>query len=243
MSRFALLAALALSSSLAFAGSGLPIPDPRTPTPIPPPGPAPLPEPSPAPPRDPGPLSPNRPAPTTDDSAGTAGLREPPALDRVVASWPQDARDAAVAWIGEYGAPDESTRSILVWNDTGPWKRNEVHRHATEHAEPVPHEDFSEQVVAWNVPPDKIDEIAALDASLQVDRGELTARCDSEAANMLALNTAVRLASGQLTLDGARTLYAEGLADIQAGRPPKEAKQLLFDQIEGERPAPRPGSM
>jgi hypothetical protein len=37
--------------------------------------------------------------------------------------WPKESKEAAQLVIDKYGKPDESSDSVLIWNERGPWKR------------------------------------------------------------------------------------------------------------------------
>lgn len=128
-----------------------------------------------------------------------------------LSAWPKGSADAARTMIRQYGAPDEVTPTMLVWNDNGPWKRTIVSREEVAHDFPVPHTDMVEQFIDYRVPPDKFDELAAYDGSVIVERtkGELSARCGKEAMNFLALNLAVDIIDGKKDVAEARRFYAE----------------------------------
>jgi hypothetical protein len=63
------------------------------------------------------------------------------------------------------------------------------------------------------VPPEKVDELVQFDGSLLIDRtrGELSARCDSEEANILALNLAHEIIAGARDVKSARLQCAEAI--------------------------------
>ena len=130
---------------------------------------------------------------------------------QVIQSWPMEAKKAADMAMQKYGEPDEVTSARLVWNDNGPWKRTIITKEETDHAFPMPHKDVMEQVIDYKVPPDKFDELAEYDGSVIAERtkGELSARCDKEEANLLALNLANDVATGKKSAGrGARVLCA-----------------------------------
>ncbi len=140
----------------------------------------------------------------------------PPAEDTsvsqlTIADWPKESREVANAIIKKYGEPHGASPEMLIWHRTGPWKRTIVHRDPVEHGFPVPHSDLVEQFVDYKVPTDKFDDLAAYDGSVVVARttGELSARCDKEAMNFLAINLATDVAEGKKTVDQARQAYAE----------------------------------
>jgi hypothetical protein len=147
-----------------------------------------------------------------------------------LAGWPQASRDAAMEMQRRYGAPDEVTPTMLVWHGNGPWKRTVVSRDPVPHRFPAPHDDVMEQVIGYRVPPERFDELARYDGSVIVERtkGELSARCDKEGANFLALNLAHEIATGRRTVEDARRMYAEQVMAMKAGRPAPYTERLLF---------------
>jgi hypothetical protein len=130
----------------------------------------------------------------------------------------------------KYGAPDEVTPTMLVWHDNGPWKRTTISRDAVPHRFPGPHDDVMEQVIDYRVPPDRFDELAAYDGSVIVERtkGEMSARCDKEGANFLALNLAHEIVTGRRSVAEARRFYAEQIVAMKAGRPAPYTERLMF---------------
>lgn len=127
-----------------------------------------------------------------------------------IANWPMDAQKAAKKVITKYGQPNEATSSMLVWHNSGPWKRTVASRTSTPHMFPGPHPDSVEQVISYRVPLNKYDDLARYDGSVTVDRtkGELAARCDLEEMNLLALNLAHDIITGKRSVEGARGFYA-----------------------------------
>ena len=123
--------------------------------------------------------------------------------------WPMDSAKAAKMVMARYGAPDEATPSMLVWRNSGPWKRIIASNTTTPHNFPGPHPDSVEQFVSYKVPESKHDEIARFDGSVNIDRtrGEMSARCDAETHNVLALNLAHDIITGKRSVEGARAFY------------------------------------
>lgn len=140
----------------------------------------------------------------------TAGAAQAQSATQMVAEWPETARMAANAMMDKYGQPDEATPSQLVWHDNGPWKRTIVYREEIDHHFPMPHKDVLEQFIDYDVPPEMFDELAMYDGSVIVERtkGEISARCDKEVANFLALNLAHAIVHGEHTVEEARDVYA-----------------------------------
>jgi hypothetical protein len=148
----------------------------------------------------------------------------------VIQSWPKEAKKSAEMMIQKYGTPDEITAMRLVWHDNGPWKRTIVTKEETDHAFPMPHKDVLEQVIDYRVPTDKVDELAKYDGSVIVERtkGELSARCDKEEANFLALNLANDVATGKKEPEEAREEYAKTIKDLMAGKKDPYVQKLQF---------------
>lgn len=168
-----------------------------------------------------------------------------PSTDAVVADWPDTSREVAETVMGKYGAPDETTPSRLIWFDTGPWKRTVVYRDTVPHRFPMPHPDLLEQFVDYQVPPEMFDELAQYDGSVIVERtkGEISARCDKEGANFLAINLAHDIVTGQRTVDEARSFYAETIQAVMEGEQPAYTQGFQFEVPRGDtrdpdRPAP-----
>lgn len=163
-----------------------------------------------------------------------------------LAGWSQASRMAAEEMQRKYGAPDEVTPTMLVWHDNGPWKRTVISRDETPHSFPAPHPDVMEQVIAYRVPPEMFDELARYDGSVIVERtkGEMSARCDKEGANFLALNLAHEIATGRRTVEGARRMYAEQIMAMKAGRPAPYTERLMFQPpADGRDPDTPAGTM
>jgi predicted outer membrane protein len=152
-------------------------------------------------------------------------------VDKTIAEWPAKVRAVAYQVIREHGLPQEVTPSMLVWRDNGPWKRTVVYREEVAHNFPRPHSDMLEQVVEVRIPADKIDDIARLDGSITYNRttGELSARCDKEAMNFLALNLAYQIAQGKVSVDDARKRLAkDAAAYLTEDSPPASTTGLAF---------------
>ena len=145
------------------------------------------------------------------------------AVDKVLAAWPTRPMLAAEQLILEYGEPQEITTDQLIWRNQGPFKRITVSRVEIPHDFPKPHLDYVMNTIDYIVPAAKMSLLAAFDGSLIVDRtaGELSARCDSEAHNILALNLANDLALGKKNLKQTRQALANYmLADLEGENPP-----------------------
>ena len=115
--------------------------------------------------------------------------------------------------IEKYGQPNGVTPDMLVWKNNGPWKRTIVSRDTVPHNFPTPHPDLLEQFINYKVPVDKYDDMAAYDGSVILERtkGEMSARCDDEGANFLAINLANDVATGKRTTEQARAYYTNAI--------------------------------
>ena len=139
--------------------------------------------------------------------------------DEIIQSWPEMPKMAARTLIAQYGQPHELTASQLIWHENGPWKRTILYRDEIPHHFPKPHTDFLEQVIDYQVPTDKFDDLAAYDGSVIVERtkGEISARCDKEGLNFLALNLAHEIVTGSTGVDQARKTYGENAMKFLMG--------------------------
>lgn len=162
----------------------------------------------------------------------TVGLAE---VERIIDSWPEVPTNVARQMLEKYGPPNEATPTKLFWYRNRPWKRTELTSDVVQHNFPIPHVDFFTQVIDYRVPPEKIDEIVEFDGSVVVDRtrGEVAARCDSEAANVLAMNMVHEIATGKRTVDDARQTTVQNTIAYTLGRNAPYAERLLFDVPEG----------
>lgn len=149
----------------------------------------------------------------------------------VIEDWPATAKKAADAMLEKYGEPDGVMEQMLLWEDTGPWKRTIVYKEEIQHDFPVPHKDVLEQFVNFDVPEDKFDELARYDGSVIAERtkGELSARCDQEAANFLAINLAQDVIQGKKTVKQARTAYGNAVKALMRGEKPAITQSFQFE--------------
>lgn len=136
-----------------------------------------------------------------------------PAMQAMLAGWPDKSREAAMDMMAKYGPPQEVTASMLKWRNNGPWKWTTVSRETIPHSFPMPHPDLLEQAIDYRVPLGKYDDLARYDGSVIVERtkGQLSARCDKEGANFLAVNLAHDVATGRKSVDQARAYYAAAM--------------------------------
>jgi hypothetical protein len=186
------------------------------------------------------------PSPMGQNTAATTADHNSTSVNELISSWPEMPRQAAQKLIAKYGPPNEQTPSMLTWNNNGPWKRTILYKQEIPHEFPSPHTDFLEQFVAYRVPPDKFDDLAKYDGSVIVERtkGEMSARCDKEELNMLALNLANDVVTGKRSVDDAREYYAKTAMAFKQGKSDPYTDKLQFPvQQAGTADPDHPASM
>jgi hypothetical protein len=151
-------------------------------------------------------------------------------VEKHLAAWPAARRKLAVELIAKYGRPHEATASELIWGEKAPWKRIVLHRTGAKHNFPLPHEDVLEQTVNYRVPPAKAGELLSYNGSLVVDRtrGELSAHCDSEPQNRIALNLADDIVTGNRTADEALGYHAQMIRALETHVQESYPQKLKF---------------
>ena len=82
----------------------------------------------------------------------------------------------------------------------------------------------------YKVQEDKMDELGKFDGSVTFDRtqGTMSARCDKEGNNFLALNLANDILTGKKTVDEARKAYGDIIKEKMKGEDPEYMKKLTF---------------
>ncbi len=152
-------------------------------------------------------------------------------VERLIEGWPDAQKNVARQMLAKYGPPNEATPTKLFWYRNGPWKRTVLTSDVVAHNWPTPHSDFLTQVIDYRVPPELVHLIALFDGSILVDRtrGEVAARCDSEAANVLGMNMVHEIVTGKRSVDEAREATAHNTVAYSMGRSAPYAERLLFD--------------
>lgn len=151
------------------------------------------------------------------------------------ASWPAKTREVIAKTVAKYGPPQEVSASMLVWHNNGPWKRTIIYRQEVPHAFPIAHPDVMEQFIDYRAPPAKFSDLAMYDGSVVAYRtnGELSARCDKEEANFLAINLANDVATGKRTVSDARAFYAQTMKNMMAGQMAPYLQGFQFNVLKG----------
>ncbi|MFL6244516.1 MAG: hypothetical protein ACJ74H_00710 [Thermoanaerobaculia bacterium] len=152
-------------------------------------------------------------------------------VEQIVADWPAAQRNIARQMIEKYGPPNEATPTKLFWYHNGAWKRTVLTSDVVVHNWPTVHSDFLTQFINYRVPPEMIHLIAMFDGSVIVDRtrGEVAARCDSESANVLAMNMVHEIVTGKRTVEEAREISTQNTVAYNMGRDAPYAERILFE--------------
>lgn len=172
-----------------------------------------------------------------DDGTKPAAMKpaDPKAVDQITAGWHERPRLGANEMMAKYGPPQEATSERLIWHNAGPFKRIMVMNLLTPHDFPLPHVDYMEHTITYNVPQDKVADLIAFDASSTINRtvGELSARCDLEGHNVLTLNLDHDIVTGKKSVEEARKAFGEIVGQDVAGKHPAYVEALQFKPAEG----------
>ena len=156
-------------------------------------------------------------------------------VEKIIEDWAVPQKNIAKQMIEKYGPPNEATQTKLFWYGNGPWKRTELSRDVVVHNWPTVHSDFLTQVIDYRVPPEMFHLIAMFDGSIICDRtrGEVSARCDSESANVLGMNMVHEIVTGKRTVEDARKTAVESTVAYNMGRSAPYAERMLFEVPQG----------
>ena len=165
-------------------------------------------------------------------------------MEKMMADWPMASKDAAMFMTKKYGMPAAMTTDMALWGKTGPWKRTIVYRTEHPHEFPMHHTDVMQQWVDYKAMPGMYDELAMYDGSVVLERtsGEISARCDKEGANFLALNLADDIVKGKRTVADARRMYGQQIMAMKAGQPAPYTERLMFGMMTGTGDPDHPAS-
>lgn len=163
--------------------------------------------------------------------AGDISKKDLSEVTKQLQSWPDESKKAADFMVKKYGKPDAVTDTMLVWNDVKPFKRSIVYKEAVLHKFPKEHKDVLEHFIDYEAPTaDKVAEVWKFDGSvvLEKTKGEMSARCDREEANILALNLADDIIKGKRSVEEARMEYGRQILSLSQGNPQKLTQELAF---------------
>lgn len=156
--------------------------------------------------------------------------------EQIIQSWKKAPQEAAEKTIAKYGQPNEVTPERLVWHNNGPWKCTEIVNQEISHDFPKAHKDCMVQTISLRVAPEKLAELAQFDGSVIVDRtpGEISARCDQEPMNFLALNLAKDIVDGKKSVQEARDSFTKTAMAFMQGEKPAYTQGLQFEPMQAE---------
>lgn len=165
----------------------------------------------------------------------TPGRSANAAQMRMMRAWPKASKEAAMYMMKKYGKPMHVSEHMAMWGRTGQWKRTIVYNYEMNHQFPGPHTDVMQQWIDYKTPLDKFNDLAMYDGSVVVERtnGEISARCDKEGANFLALNLANEIATGRRSVADARKMYGEQIMAMKAGKPAPYTEKLMWTPAMG----------
>lgn len=145
--------------------------------------------------------------------------------------WPQRAQKTATQLLSKYGPPNEQTAGQLIWHGNAPWKRTILFKEEVQHNFPMPHKDILQQFINYRVPDDKIRDIAQFNGSVVVDvtRGEVSAHCESEEMNFVALNLVKDIVTGNRSVDQAIAYNAQAMRAMMTGDTDAYLRGLVFE--------------
>ncbi len=148
-----------------------------------------------------------------------------------LSDWSDPSKKAIDAMKAKYGEPDEMTPTMIVWYEKGPWKRTIIYKDEFDHNFPMPHKDVMEQFISYKVPVNKFSDLARFDGSVVCNRtvGEMSARCDKEDMNMLALNLANDVIKGKKDVKAARDFYANTVVAYMKGDKQPYTQKFQFE--------------
>lgn len=174
-------------------------------------------------------------ATSAQEATPSVGPVDQETVDEIVAAWPDVPSEVAQTVMEKYGPPQEATPSRLIWFENAPWKRTILYRDVVQHDFPMPHPDLLEQFIDYQAPPETYDDLALYDGSVIVERtkGEMSARCDKEEMNFLAINLAHDVATGARTVEEAREFYAETAMAFMEGESDPYVEGFVFEVPEG----------
>ncbi len=157
--------------------------------------------------------------------------------------WPPKTIALAVELVKKYGQPNETTPRQITWFHNGQWKRTALFKEAATHNFPKAHQDMLEQTVDYRVPTEKVGDLLKYNGSLLVDRtrGELSAHCDSEKQNTIALNIADDIVKGERNVEQALAYHAQIIVGMRDGDPETYPLKLRFKPPAANEPSADPG--
>jgi len=171
-------------------------------------------------------------APAKDDKAEKVSKEE---VAKVIADWPAVPKEVGTKMIEKYGPPNEATPTHLVWDNNGPWKWSKLYKKETPHNFPVKHTDVLDQAIDYKVPEKMVSPLAVFDGAVtvRITRGELSAMCDKEDMNFLALNLAHEIITGKKNVEEVRAFQAKTVKAYLKGEKHEYTQKFIFEVPKG----------
>lgn len=157
-------------------------------------------------------------------------------VEDIAIDWPEKPENLTNQMIDQYEVPDEVTGQRLFWHDVGVWERVQVYRDGILHNFPEQHEDRFRQTINCPIDPEVADDLIAFDGSNKHyrTRDELAANYHKENTNILTLNPAHDIVTGEKSVGEARQAFAENAIEAEMGEDPPCATRLQFDAPQGD---------
>ena len=151
-----------------------------------------------------------------------------------LSDWPEASRMAVKEISDKYGKPDGVTKDELIWMKKGVWKKICINKKESKHSFPIEHTDMMQTTISYKVPTDMMDELGKFDGSVTFDRtqGTMSARCDKEGNNFLALNLANDIITVKKSVEEARKAYGDIVKEKMNGGNPIYMQKLTFSTQE-----------
>lgn len=147
-----------------------------------------------------------------------------------VSNWSTASQMAVDEITKKYGEPNGVTADELIWIKAGVWQKICITKMESKHSFPIEHTDMMQTTIMYKVPEDKMDDLGMFDGSVTFDRtqGTMSARCDKEGNNFLALNLANDIITNKKTVAQARTAYGDIVKQKMNGGNPDYMTKLIF---------------
>ena len=111
--------------------------------------------------------------------------------------------------VKEFGEPDNTEKGTIYWyNKKGLYNRVVLKDEAIQHCSPTKHYDFLYSTIPVYLPLSTVCQVLSISKSIYYDqlKRELTVRCHFTGANIATIYLALKVATGQLTVDNIKAL-------------------------------------
>ncbi len=113
--------------------------------------------------------------------------------------------------VKEFGEPDNTEKGTIYWyNKKGLYNRVVLKDEAIQHCSPTKHYDFLYSTIPVYLPLSTVCQVLSISKSIYYDqlKRELTVRCHFTGANIATIYLALKVATGQLTVDNIKALHS-----------------------------------